>query len=230
MSKLYKCEKCLREFVRKQHLIQHYNRKIPCVNPPNQIIFYKDILPLAIRGGNIIVNKILPTEEPQDEKPTENRVEIMPETNAEPLSQTKAEHVPQPLAENLPEPKAEIIQPTSKALEANLTQPMLSQENMQLNRQPNLNSPAKGHHNKTIKINLKFRGEYVKKALEKLNEYDELYKRVMKFFESDEVKLSFQKDNINPVNFKFTLDELRGLYRRYKDHIDSEYFKIKILD
>ncbi len=86
MSKLYKCEKCLCEFVRKQHLIQHYNRKIPCVNPPNHIIYYKDIgnvLPLAIRGGNIIVNKILPAEQVQCVKPTETRVEIMPEMNAE---------------------------------------------------------------------------------------------------------------------------------------------------
>lgn len=83
MSKLYKCEKCLRDFVRKQHLIQHYNRKIPCVNPPNHIIYFKDILPPhAIRSGNIIVNKILPTEQLQVGKPAEVRAESIPEPEA----------------------------------------------------------------------------------------------------------------------------------------------------
>ncbi len=47
--------------------------------------------------------------------------------------------------------------------------------------------------------------------MKKLNEYDELYKRVMKFFENEEVKLSLQKDNIpNPLNSNITLEELRG--------------------
>ncbi len=70
MSKIYKYEKYLREFSRKQHLNQHYNRKIPCMNPPNQILYYKDItniLPHGITSGNIIVNNILPTKRMQDD-------------------------------------------------------------------------------------------------------------------------------------------------------------------
>ncbi len=64
MPKLYKCEKCLHEFSRKQHLTQHYNRKIPCLRAPPQTISCEDIhsniLPHEMTSGNMIVNKILP--------------------------------------------------------------------------------------------------------------------------------------------------------------------------
>ncbi len=220
MSKLYKCEKCLREFVRKQHLIQHYSRKIPCVNPPNHIIYYKDIFPHAIRSGNIIVNKILPTEQLQVENPAEVRAESIPEPKAESIPEPTAESLPETKAEPIPDPKAETI----KKVQENM-QPHLTQESIKNNRQPNLDS--KKHHNKTVKANLK----NVKRALEKINEYDELYKRVMKYFDSEQIKLALQEENItNPVNPNITLVELRGLYKKFQNQIENEYYKIRILD
>lgn len=133
--------------------------------------------------------------------------------------------MPQPAVENLPEPKAEIKHPIEKALEN--IQPNLAQESIKNNRQPNLDSNAKKHHNKTVKANLK----NVKRVLVKINEYDELYKRVMKYFDSEQIKLALQEENItNPVNPNITLVELRGLYKKFQNQIENEYYKIRILD
>jgi hypothetical protein len=83
MSKVYKCKKCLHEFSRKQHLIQHYNRKIPCVRAHAQVRSsedaYANILPHGITSGNIIVNIILPAERMEDVKLLDYRAELMPE-------------------------------------------------------------------------------------------------------------------------------------------------------
>ena len=134
MSKVFNCEKCLRQFSRKQHLIQHYNRKIPCINPPNQILYYNDItnnLPHGITGGNIIVNKILPTQQMQDVKHSrlEDKTELLPENTAE----CKAEHEIEPKSQS----SAKALEPEVKTTQPNSTQ---------------LNPNAKMKHNKTIKI------------------------------------------------------------------------------
>ncbi len=146
MSKIYKCEKCLREFSRKQHLIQHYNRKIPCINPPNQILYFKDItnnLPHGITSGNIIVNKILPTKRMQDDN--YSRLEDKLEPKTELLPKNAAEHNDESKTEPVSQPEVKITQPNSTQLNPN----------------------AKIYRNKTIKIRSIFRREAAMNALEK---------------------------------------------------------------
>ncbi len=143
MTKLFKCEKCLREFSRKQHLIQHYNRKIPCVNSTNEVIYNKNIprniLPHATASGNIFVTKTLRTEQIQDDAP--NMADPISEPGTEPALQS--------------EPKEEIN-----------SQPAAVQPNMA----PSFSSHAREYHNKTIKSRSKLRSAAAMKAM---NEYDE---------------------------------------------------------
>ncbi len=83
MSKVFKCEKCLHEFSRRQHLSQHYNRKIPCVRAHAQVRSsedaYANILPHGITSCNIIVNIILRSERTEDVKLLDYWAESMPE-------------------------------------------------------------------------------------------------------------------------------------------------------
>ncbi len=211
MSKIYKCEKCLREFSRKQHLIQHYNRKIPCINPPNQILYYKDItnnLPHGITSGKIIVNKILPAQQMQDdncsrlEDKLEPKTELLPENAADHNDESKTEPVSQP--------------------EVKITQPNSTQ----------LNQNAKIYRNKTIKIRSIFRRDVAMNALEKINIYDELFKRVKKYLESEQVKTWYREEGIlDPsINPNIGLSELRKFYKTFRTQIEDEYQKIKVLD
>ncbi len=196
MAKSFKCEKCLREFSRKQHLIQHYNRKIPCVNTPNQVIYVNEpgnILLHTITSGNISVFKNLPTEQMKDGK------------SSEPISEMKQEPESEPKVEITPNLQQEIAQ-------------------------PNLSPRAKEYHNKSIKVK-KIRSELIMKALENTSVYSELFKRVKKYFQSQQVKLWLEEENLpDPINPNITLDELRGWYKDFKTEIEIEYQKIKILD
>jgi hypothetical protein len=107
MSKVYKCEKCLHEFSRKQHLNQHYNRKIPCVRVQTQVRSSEDayayILPHGITSGNVIVNKILPAERMEDGR-NGNRMEYVK------LPVNRARPMPEPPSETIPE-NVEITRP-----------------------------------------------------------------------------------------------------------------------
>ncbi len=220
MSKLYKCEKCLREFSRKQHLIQHYNRKIPCINPPNQILYYKDItniLPHGITSGNIIVNNILPTEQMQDD----NLSKLWSEDKPEPKTELLPENTAECKAENEIEP---ISQSSTKALEPEVksTQPNSTQ----------LNPNAKMKHNKTIKIRPICRQEVAMNVFNKVSVYDELFKRVKKYLESEQVITWYQEEGIlDPsINPNISFSELRRFYKKFRTQIEVEYQKIKVLD
>ncbi len=205
MTKLFKCEKCFREFSRKQHLIQHYNRKIPCINPPNQIIFYKDIpgniLPDTICNGNIIVKKILPTELLQDDLP-KNRTEKLPELKA-------------PITEHIVEPIKDL---NNNSIPKEITKPKST-----------LCSKTNKCHTKTVKLRSNFQSENLLKAMEQMNEYDELYKRVKKYFQSEQVKSWLLEENEpDPINSNISLVELRRWYKDFRTAIDIEYLKLKI--
>jgi hypothetical protein len=66
--------------------------------------------------------------------------------------------------------------------------------------------------------------------LEKINEYDQLFKRVKRYFQSEQVRNWLQEENIaGPIAPNISLDELRGWYRDFKTEIENEYHKIKIL-
>ena len=95
MSKVFKCEKCLHEFSRRQHLSQHYNRKIPCIRAHAHVRSsedaYANILPHGITSDNIIVNIILPAERMEDVKLPENRAEPKPEPAAETTPEQEVE-------------------------------------------------------------------------------------------------------------------------------------------
>ncbi len=99
MSKVYKCEKCLHEFSRRQHFNQHFNRKIPCIRAPTQVRSSEDAyvnkLPHGIRSGNVIVNKILPAERMEGGR-NGNRMEFVK------VPVNWAEPVPEPTAETIP--------------------------------------------------------------------------------------------------------------------------------
>ncbi len=65
------------------------------MNPPNQILYSEDITNILLHGipsGYIIVNKILPTQQMQDDKHSkledkpEPKAELLPGNTAEPLA------------------------------------------------------------------------------------------------------------------------------------------------
>ncbi len=94
---------------------------------------------------------------------------------------------------------------------------------------PCSNSNTKKYHNKSVKIRFKFNCESVK--LEKRSEYDELFKRVKKFFRSEQVITWLQEEDIeDPINPTTSIDDLRGWYKDFRSEIENEYRKIKILD
>ncbi len=204
MSKVYKCEKCLHEFSRRKHLSQHYSRKIPCVRAHAQVRSsedaYANILPHGITSGNMIV-KILPAERTEDVKLPGNRAEPVPEPTAETISEQKVE----------------------------ITKPNLMPPNLMGNiGKPSLYANGTKYHNKTVKVKSKFQFEYVN--LVKINEYDKLFKRVKRYFESEQVRNWLQEENMaDPISPNISLDELRGWYRDFKTEIENEYHKIKII-
>jgi hypothetical protein len=83
MSKLFKCDLCNRVFSRREHLIRHHNRKIPCINPINPVLNYDDVmneennkyLQDELTSKYIIVKKI-----GEDHTPA-NSPKLYPETN-----------------------------------------------------------------------------------------------------------------------------------------------------
>ncbi len=93
---------------------------------------------------------------------------------------------------------------------------------------PSFDPNDKKYHNRTVKVKSNFQNVYVK--VEKINEYDVLFKRVKRYFESDQVRIWLQEENMaDPIAPNISLDELRGWYRDFKTEIENEYHKIKIL-
>lgn len=205
MPKIYKCDKCLHEFSRKQHLNQHYNRKFPCVKVPTQVRSCEDIhgniLPYEIASGNIITSKILPADQLHCAVPLEIAIVRKPEFTSE----------------TVPEQKVEGRKP-------NLTHAYLLPNIVK----PNLDPKGGKFYNQTIK-KTRFQVETVK--LEKINEYDWYFKRVKKFFQSDQVMFWLQEEGeTDPITPSISLVDLRRWYGEFKAAIENEYHKVKILD
>ncbi len=97
-----------------------------------------------------------------EDKP-EPKTELLPENTTECKAEKEVEPKPQS-SENALEPDVKITQPNSTQLLINLN--------------------AKMKHNKTIKIRPICRQEVAMNAFEKVNVYDELFKRVKKYLET----------------------------------------------
>lgn len=90
---------------------------------------------------------------------------------------------------------------------------------------PSLNPISKNYHNRTVKVKSYFQKVYVK--LEKINEYDKLFKRVKRYFQSKQVRNGLQEENMtDPIAPNISLGELRGWYRDFKTEIENECHKI----
>ncbi len=66
----------------------------------------------------------------------------------------------------------------------------------------------------------------------KVNVYDELFKRVKKYLESEQVITWYQEEGIvDPsINPNISFSELRRFYKKFRTQIEVEYQKIKVLD
>ncbi len=54
---------------------------------------------------------------------------------------------------------------------------------------------------------------------------------VKKFFQSEQVQIVLQEEDIlYAITPNVTLDELRGWYKDFKNEIENEYYKIKIIE
>lgn len=124
--------------------------------------------------------------------------------------------------DNASQPEEKIVKESELELE-------LSQHKCKQNT-PCLISNTKKYHNKSVKIRYKFINSETMK-LEKRNEYNELFKRVKKFFRSEQVITVLQEEDIeDPISSTTSIDDLRRWYKDFRSEIENEYHKIKILD